>query len=338
LVTSSRNETISPFSLDGTSFDKSGSIYSGSERRNYSSGNANPNAPGSISLRSTVDNEWDFNLIFNEGGFSGQNRIFIKVDCNSEFWADPLAELQKVADRFKKLFCNCLNNGEFIEFNVLMRCGGENASGIGGYIRFEKCFNNCKVEVSDRKFGIKKTPILNESGSSFSIGAYPVRWDVSDFDYELTLVTGSESAPSASGALTASTTPYLAIPSAPASPQTYYPFDGALTGSSIQTLPGLVYFDTTTSNMFVYNGSGSWVSTGGSSELSRFTQSIGNSTASIFVVTHSKNTRDVMVTVRETGAPYEIVYPTVYATSVNTIALDFSPTVPSVNQYTVVVI
>ena len=58
----------------------------------------------------------------------------------------------------------------------------------------------------------------------------------------------------------------------------------------------------------------------------------------MFVVTHSKNTRDVMVTVRETSTPYEIVYPTIYATSANTIALDFSPTVPSSNQYTVIVV
>lgn len=345
LVTQSRFENVSPFSLDGTSFDKSGSIYSGSERRNYSTWDGNYFGE-SISHRSTIDGNRDFTLTLKVGNSTGggdvPNVLDIIVDCGGGGYGalrtNLMSYLQAVADRFKTLFCNCLNNGEFIEFNVRLRCEDEGSS-YGAFIRFEKCFNNCKTELSAQPFGIVlRNPILNESGSSFSISSYPVSWELSDFNYELTLVTGSESAPSASGELTASTTPYLAIPSAPASPQTYYPFDGALTGSSIQTLPGLVYFDTTTSNMFVYNGSGSWVSTGGSSELSRFTQSIGNATASIFVVTHSKNTRDVMVTVRETGAPYEIVYPTVYATSVNTIALDFSPTVPSVNQYTVVVI
>jgi len=340
LVTSSRNESISPFSLDGTSIDKSGSIYSGSERRNYSSGNANPYTPGSISHRSIVEGEssnyeWDFTFNFNLPG--GENRLFILIDCTSEVWADPLPTLQAIANRFLKLFCNCLNNGEFIDLQVLMRCGNENASGLGGFIRFEKCFNNCKAEVSEQSFGIKTAPILNESGSSISVSSYPVRWEVSSFDYALTTVTGSESAPSASGELTASTTPYVVIPSAPASPQTYYPFAGVLSGSSIDALPGLLYFNQSDSNVYVYNGE-TWTSIGGQSELSRFTQSIGDATSSIFVVTHSKNTRDVMVTVRETGAPYEIVYPTVYATSVNTIALDFSPTVPSVNQYTVIVV
>jgi hypothetical protein len=266
-----------------------------------------------------------------------ENRLFILIDCTSEVWADPLPTLQAIANRFLKLFCNCLNNGEFIDLQVLMRCGNENASGLGGFIRFEKCFNNCKAEVSEQSFGIKTAPILNESGSSISVSSYPVRWEVSSFDYALTTVTGSESAPSASGELTASTTPYVVIPSAPASPQTYYPFAGVLSGSSIDALPGLLYFNQSDSNVYVYNGE-TWTSIGGQSELSRFTQSIGDATSSIFVVTHSKNTRDVVVTVRETNPPYDVVYPDVNMTSANTVRVDFSPTIPSSNQYTIIII
>jgi hypothetical protein len=341
LVTSSRNESISPFSLDGTSIDKSGSIYSGSERRNYSSGNANPYTPGSISHRSIVEgagepsnNGWDFTLVFNLPG--GENRLEILIDCATVDDAN-LDTLKEIANRFLKLFCNCLNNGEFIDLKVTMRCGYETGLGFGGFIRFEKCFNNCKAEVSERSFGIKTAPILNESGSSISVSSYPVRWEVSSFDYALTTITGSESAPSASGELTASTTPYIVIPSAPASPQTYYPFAGVLSGSSIDALPGLLYFNQSDSNVYVYNGE-IWSSVGGQSELSRFTQSVGDGTASMFVVTHSKNTRDVMVTVRETNPPYDVVYPDVNMTSANTVRVDFSPTIPSSNQYTIVII
>jgi hypothetical protein len=330
IVTASADPTISSFDLNGTTIDKSGSIYSGSERRNYSSNYLD--TLGYIAHRSEIPSlgKIDFSLRFQP---RVENELSIDIDCTL-----PKEEnIQKIVDKFQKLFCNCLKSGEFIDLNFYTRCETgftDVLTQIRGTIRFEKCFGKCTVTTTINTGGIVGSGLIDNTGSMVSISGYSVPWGASSFNYELTTITGSESAPSASGALTASTVPYVVIPSAPASPQTYYPFDGLLSDSTIKSVPGLVYFDTNASTLFVYDGTGSWNPAGSS----KYTESVGNGTASIFVVTHSKNTRDVMVTVRETGAPYEIVYPTVYATSVNTIALDFSPTVPSVNQYTVIVV
>ena len=66
-------------------------------------------------------------------------------------------------------------------------------------------------------------------------------------------------------------------------------------------------------------------------------QDVGNGSATSFVVTHNFNTRDVTVTVREAGSPYELVYADVEFTSVNTITVSFA-TAPSNNQFRVIVV
>ena len=44
------------------------------------------------------------------------------------------------------------------------------------------------------------------------------------------------------------------------------------------------------------------------------------------------------MTVRETAAPYELVFPTIRAVTTNTIQVDFGIEVPTSNEYTVIVI
>jgi hypothetical protein len=71
--------------------------------------------------------------------------------------------------------------------------------------------------------------------------------------------------------------------------------------------------------------------------MTRYTQTIGDGATNPITVTHSMNTRDVMVQVRETASPYEHVGVTVESTTTNTVTLTFG-TAPTLNQYTVIVI
>lgn len=64
---------------------------------------------------------------------------------------------------------------------------------------------------------------------------------------------------------------------------------------------------------------------------------VGDTSATSFVLTHSFNTRDVMVQVAEKGSPYAVVLADVELTSVNTVTVGFA-TAPSTNQYRVTVI
>jgi hypothetical protein len=326
IVSASADPDISPFNLNGTSTDTSGE-YSGSLRRNY------VNITGYISHQSYIVDEQNvekLDFAFWLVPRSGNDLYIYNVDCTLSL----LQIMQNAADRFGDLICNCLRSGEFIDLDINIRCAEGLPEPQGGTITFEKCFGKCTTTISlDRKRGLVGSGLIDESGSMVSISGYDVPWAVSSFNYELTAITGSESQPSASGELTSSTTPYFVIPSAPASPEVYYPFNSLLAGNILEKIPGLIYFDTNASTLFVYDGTGSWNPAGSS----RYTESIGNGTASIFTVTHSKNTRDVHVTVRETSAPYEIVFPTINLTSANTARIDFSPTVPSVNQYTVII-
>jgi hypothetical protein len=66
-------------------------------------------------------------------------------------------------------------------------------------------------------------------------------------------------------------------------------------------------------------------------------QSIGNGSATNIVVTHNLNTRDVTVTLRKTGSPYNVVMTDIAMTTVNSITLTFAKP-PSSNQYTVTVV
>ena len=69
----------------------------------------------------------------------------------------------------------------------------------------------------------------------------------------------------------------------------------------------------------------------------KYSQSIGDGSATSIVVTHNLNTRDVVITLRETASPYSQVITDVEFTSVNTITLKFA-VAPISNQYTVTII
>jgi hypothetical protein len=68
----------------------------------------------------------------------------------------------------------------------------------------------------------------------------------------------------------------------------------------------------------------------------KFVGTIGDGAATSFVLTHNLNTRDVSVTIRRTGTPYDIVIADVECTSVNTITV-YTAAAPTSAQYTVVI-
>jgi hypothetical protein len=334
IVTASRSSVWSNFDLYGTTTDRSGSIYEGLSRRNYTL----TEDTGVIHHTSNVfdgESEFtDFEMELVPGQASRGDRIKnqVKVYVNCPLGTTTVDTINQIAERFRRMMCRCLKNGQFIALNVHVYCSDTKRNIFSGMMQFEKCYGKCNTKTD--VYLIPMGPIINNDGKSYSDSGYEVPWsNATAFNYELTTITGSQSQPSASGALTASTTPYLVLPSAPATPQVYYPFGSTLVSSSIKALPGLVYFDTNASTLFVYDGTGSWSPAGSS----KYTASIGNGTASMFTVTHSKNTRDLHVTVRETSTPYEIVFPTINITSANTALIDFTPTVPSLNQYTVII-
>lgn len=69
----------------------------------------------------------------------------------------------------------------------------------------------------------------------------------------------------------------------------------------------------------------------------KYTTAIGNGTATSITVTHNLGTRDVVVTIRETGSPYAMVMADVEMTTTNSITVKFA-TAPTSSQYTVTVV
>ncbi|NTU83043.1 MAG: hypothetical protein HGA45_27355 [Chloroflexales bacterium] len=63
-----------------------------------------------------------------------------------------------------------------------------------------------------------------------------------------------------------------------------------------------------------------------------YAANVGDGSATSIVVTHNLNTRDIQVELVENAAPYEVVYPTVQRTTVNTVTLLFA-TAPTAAQY-----
>ena len=68
-----------------------------------------------------------------------------------------------------------------------------------------------------------------------------------------------------------------------------------------------------------------------------YTELIGDNNNTAFDITHNINSRHVFTTVRSNLAPYEIVYPTVYHDTPNTITVEFENP-PTTNEYTVNII
>ena len=67
-----------------------------------------------------------------------------------------------------------------------------------------------------------------------------------------------------------------------------------------------------------------------------YSQDVGDNSATAIVVTHNLNTRDVQVSLRQTGAPYSEVMIENEATTVNTVTLRFG-TAPTLAQYRVTI-
>ena len=70
---------------------------------------------------------------------------------------------------------------------------------------------------------------------------------------------------------------------------------------------------------------------------SKFTQVIGDGSATQISVTHNLNTLDVIVGVRSNQAPYDVVYADITISNSNTISVAFAQA-PTSNQYKIIVI
>lgn len=85
-----------------------------------------------------------------------------------------------------------------------------------------------------------------------------------------------------------------------------------------------------------FDGSGNIQTTGGSSTLGKVSQTIGDGTATSFTITHSLNTLDVQVTMRNMSTN-DLEYAAFTATDVNTVTVSFT-TAPASNSFRVTVI
>jgi len=69
----------------------------------------------------------------------------------------------------------------------------------------------------------------------------------------------------------------------------------------------------------------------------KYTTTIGDGTATSYVITHNLNSQDVIVNLRETSSPYAFVITDIEFTTVNTITVKFA-VAPTASQYTITVI
>lgn len=72
-------------------------------------------------------------------------------------------------------------------------------------------------------------------------------------------------------------------------------------------------------------------------KTNKFTKAIGDGTSTSVVLTHNLNTRDAVVMIRTTGAPYEQVIADVEMTTLDTATVRFA-VAPTLNQYTVTIV
>lgn len=72
-------------------------------------------------------------------------------------------------------------------------------------------------------------------------------------------------------------------------------------------------------------------------KTNKFTQTIGDGTSVSIVLTHNLNTRDAVVMIRTTGAPYEQVIADVEMTTLDTTTVRFA-VAPTTNQYTITIV
>lgn len=69
----------------------------------------------------------------------------------------------------------------------------------------------------------------------------------------------------------------------------------------------------------------------------RYNATVGDGTATSFVITHNLNTRYAQVQVQSNASPYDIVFPDIEMTTVNTCTIKFAAA-PAVNQFDVIVV
>lgn len=72
-------------------------------------------------------------------------------------------------------------------------------------------------------------------------------------------------------------------------------------------------------------------------KTNKFTKAIGDGTSTSIVLTHNLNTRDAVVMIRTTGAPYEQVIADVEMTTLNTTTVRFA-VAPTASQYTITIV
>jgi len=107
--------------------------------------------------------------------------------------------------------------------------------------------------------------------------------------------------------------------------------DGAVVGPASATADHIALFNGTSGKLIKSAGNTLAI------YARRYTVAFGDATNVTFTITHNMNSRNIMVIVRETDSPYEVVYPDIALTTVNTLTLTFA-VAPALNKYTVTVI
>lgn len=71
--------------------------------------------------------------------------------------------------------------------------------------------------------------------------------------------------------------------------------------------------------------------------FTKYNTTVGNGSSTSFTITHGLNTREVIVVVRRTASPYDLIDCYITATDVNNVTLDFA-SAPSSGEYTVTIL
>lgn len=93
------------------------------------------------------------------------------------------------------------------------------------------------------------------------------------------------------------------------------------------------------------NSTGRWQTTQGAvtgtlittALANKVVATIGDNSATVYIITHGLNTQDLNISIRETASPFALVLADVEFTSVNTITVKFA-VAPTANQFTVTII
>lgn len=327
--------TISPGSSSYTASYTSSVMYSGSYSSSLYSGSISGSRStyqwedgcwyGTVSKLTSggdVANVWDsFGIL--DKFISIYESIPGPLGCDPKF-LNSLTAYKIVNERMKKwqtLICHCIKPGEYVDvrFGLIFHCNFPDGNP-----------NNNKTLSKTWNWRVRKTA-SGKCKLNYRFSDTPIMGGVispSNDDSETSLFT-----PTTGDNASNKTVKVLQVPFSDETADSYYALS---TNLNAVKNPGLVYFNESDSTLYVYDGA-SWQSLAGGG-LSKYTTTIGDDSSTTFVVTHSKNTRNVQVTVRETSSPYEIVFPVIKATTVNTVTVDFGVTIPTTNEYTVIVI